>query len=257
MCHFRTQRLGMGCSSCRIDARGRSRCPGTCGARRCDRGARRQRTQVEVRDPTRIVSIGGAVTEILYALGRERQVIAVDSTSFYPPQALREKPNVGYMRALSPEGVLGLGAVADPGHRRRRPAGNASRSFARRACRSSSSPTISPATASSRRSIWWRPRPARDAKANAWRRRSRPISRRSPSCASGSTTPRRVLFLLSFLNDRPMVAGRDTAADGIIRLAGAVNAMTEYEGYKLVERRGDRRGPAGRRPGHAAQPAEL
>jgi iron complex transport system substrate-binding protein len=36
---------------------------------------------VEVSDPTRIVSIGGAVTEILYALGRERQVIAVDTTS--------------------------------------------------------------------------------------------------------------------------------------------------------------------------------
>jgi iron complex transport system substrate-binding protein len=46
--------------------------------------------------------------------------------------------------------------------------------------------------------------------------------------------PRRVLFLLSFLNGRPMVAGRATAADGIIRLAGAVNAMTEHEGYKLV-----------------------
>ena len=31
-----------------------------------------------------------------------------------------------------------------------------------------------------------------------------------------------------------MVAGRNTAADGIIRLAGAVNAMTGYEGYKPV-----------------------
>ena len=56
----------------------------------------------------RIVSIGGAITEILYALGLEQRVVAIDSTSFYPPQALREKPNVGYMRALSPEGVLGL-----------------------------------------------------------------------------------------------------------------------------------------------------
>ena len=63
---------------------------------------------VTIRDNSRIVSIGGAITEILYALGLEQRVVAIDSTSFYPPQALREKPNVGYMRALSPEGVLGL-----------------------------------------------------------------------------------------------------------------------------------------------------
>src|SRR4051812_29475785 len=59
-------------------------------------------------DPSRIVSIGGSTTEILYALGLERQIVAVDSSSFYPPQALREKADVGYMRQLSPEGVLGL-----------------------------------------------------------------------------------------------------------------------------------------------------
>ena len=31
-----------------------------------------------------------------------------------------------------------------------------------------------------------------------------------------------------------MVAGRATAADGIIKLAGAVNAVSEYEGYKPI-----------------------
>ena len=46
--------------------------------------------------------------------------------------------------------------------------------------------------------------------------------------------PRRALFILSFMNGRPMVAGRATAADGIITLAGAANAITEYEGYKLI-----------------------
>ena len=64
---------------------------------------------VTITDAGRIVSVGGAVTEILYALGLEQRVIAVDSTSVHPPRALAEKPNVGYMRQLSPEGVLGLG----------------------------------------------------------------------------------------------------------------------------------------------------
>ena len=36
------------------------------------------------------------------------------------------------------------------------------------------------------------------------------------------------------MNDRPMVAGRATAADGIIRLAGAANAIAEFDGYKIV-----------------------
>ena len=64
---------------------------------------------IAITDPSRIVSVGGAVTEILYALGLESRIIAVDSTSLYPPHALAEKPSVGYMRQLSPEGVLGLG----------------------------------------------------------------------------------------------------------------------------------------------------
>src|SRR5262245_19962910 len=64
---------------------------------------------VTIKDASRIVSVGGAVTEILYAIGLEQRVIAVDTISTFPPRALAEKPNVGYMRQLSPEGVLGLG----------------------------------------------------------------------------------------------------------------------------------------------------
>ncbi|WP_020181396.1 ABC transporter substrate-binding protein [Methylopila sp. M107] len=55
----------------------------------------------------RIVSLGGAATEILYALGLGDQVVAVDLSSGYPPEA-RRKPNVGYYRAISAEGALAL-----------------------------------------------------------------------------------------------------------------------------------------------------
>src|SRR5690606_944313 len=53
----------------------------------------------------RIVSIGGTITEILFALGAEKRIVAVDSTSGYPSEA-NSKPDVGYMRALSAEGIL-------------------------------------------------------------------------------------------------------------------------------------------------------
>src|SRR6478735_5285853 len=52
---------------------------------------------VVIENPARIVSIGGAVTEILYALGFDDRIAGVDATSLYPPAALRDKPNVGYM----------------------------------------------------------------------------------------------------------------------------------------------------------------
>ena len=42
------------------------------------------------------------------------------------------------------------------------------------------------------------------------------------------------MFVLSFMNGKPMVAGRNTAADGIIELAGGVNAIDGYEGYKQI-----------------------
>ena len=48
------------------------------------------------------------------------------------------------------------------------------------------------------------------------------------------TQPKRVMFVISFLNGKPMVAGRNTAADGIIRMARAVNAIDAYEGYKQI-----------------------
>lgn len=56
---------------------------------------------------TRIVSVGGAVTETLFALGLGDNLRAVDTTSTYPTSALL-LPKVGYLRQLSSEGVLSM-----------------------------------------------------------------------------------------------------------------------------------------------------
>lgn len=53
----------------------------------------------------RIISAGGSITEIMYALGLQEQIIAVDSSSYFPAE-VRNKPQVGYFRRLSAEGVL-------------------------------------------------------------------------------------------------------------------------------------------------------
>jgi iron complex transport system substrate-binding protein len=53
-----------------------------------------------------VATLGGVFTETAYALGAQDQVAAVDASSFYPPEALAEKPNFGYYRFLSAEPVL-------------------------------------------------------------------------------------------------------------------------------------------------------
>lgn len=58
----------------------------------------------------RIVSGSGDVTEIIYALGFYNNLVGVDSSSTYPPQALEEKVQVGFARRLAAEPIIN----ADP-----------------------------------------------------------------------------------------------------------------------------------------------
>jgi iron complex transport system substrate-binding protein len=188
---------------------------------------------VTVRDNSRIVSIGGAITEILYALGLEQRVVAVDSTSSYPPQALREKPNVGYMRALSPEGVLGLNpslilAAEDAGPK-----------DAVAVLRSAGIPFVLVPDKHTGAGILDKIAIVAAAAGNAGRGQclAKAVAADLDALArirAKVEQPLKAAFLLSFVNGRAMVAGRATAADGIIRLAGAANAIHGYEGYKPI-----------------------
>ena len=56
-------------------------------------------------DPSRIVSIGSSITEIIYFLNSQDQIIAIDITSNFPEEA-KKFPSVGYIRNLSAEGLL-------------------------------------------------------------------------------------------------------------------------------------------------------
>ena len=55
--------------------------------------------------PKRVISAGGSITEIIYALGKQDLIVATDSTSLYPAAAA-SLPKLGYFRQLSTEGVL-------------------------------------------------------------------------------------------------------------------------------------------------------
>lgn len=55
----------------------------------------------------RIVSAGGDISEIIHAFGAGDRLVGVDSTSNYPP-SMKGIDQIGYVRALSAEGVLSL-----------------------------------------------------------------------------------------------------------------------------------------------------
>lgn len=188
---------------------------------------------VSIADPGRIVSIGGSVTEILYALGQEDRIVAVDSTSLYPERALKQKPNVGYLRQLSPEGVLGLSpslviSVEGAGPKEAiAVVEGASIPFVHVPDRFTGEgiidkiKLIAAATGARTRGECLAAQVRKDLAA-------------LDDPARQSAPRRRVLFILSFMNGRAMVAGRNTAADGIIRMAGGENVMSDFEGYKIV-----------------------
>ena len=59
------------------------------------------------KDATKTVIAGGSLTEIVYFLEEEENIIGVDITSNFP-EATSVLPSIGYVRALSSEGILSL-----------------------------------------------------------------------------------------------------------------------------------------------------
>ena len=188
---------------------------------------------VNIADAGRIVSIGGSVTEILYALGQDKRIVAIDTTSLYPATALKEKPNVGYLRQLSPEGVLGLTptlVLASEG---------AGPKEAIDVIEAAAVPFVHVPDHFTGEGIVEKIKLI--ATATGHDRQGECLVRAVGTdlavvakMRAGVSKPARVVFILSFMNGRAMVAGKNTAADGIIRLAGAVNAVSDFEGYKIV-----------------------
>lgn len=178
----------------------------------------------------RIVSVGSALTEIVYALGAEGLLVGVDTTSLFPAAA-RALPQVGYMRALAAEGVLSLKptlVIATTA------AGPATTLDQLRATgieilvlsdHYDYDSVIAKIAAVGRVT-------GKIAEADAMIARGRADMAELTKRLAATTAKPRVLFLLSMGGGAPQAAGRDTAADGIIRLAGGTNAIDAYTGYR-------------------------
>ncbi|MEM6530841.1 MAG: ABC transporter substrate-binding protein [Chloroflexota bacterium] len=63
--------------------------------------------EIVIEDASRLVTMGGSVTEIVFALGAGERVVARDSSSLYP-LVVEELDEVGYVRQLSAEPILAM-----------------------------------------------------------------------------------------------------------------------------------------------------
>lgn len=191
--------------------------------------------------PARIVTIGGPVTEAVFALGAGGRVVGVDATSTFPPE-VAALPEVGYLRALAAEGILALDpelvvASADAG-----PPATLDTLRAAGVRVELLPPVDSVVGAANRiRSIGrslGEPGPA-DALAD------RVEADGAAAVAAAARPSGRVLYLYARGAGAPMVGGRDTAIAAMLGLVGATSAVTAWSGYRpltaeaIVEARPD------------------
>lgn len=185
---------------------------------------------VHAQQPPRIVSVGSSITEIIYDLGAEKLLVGVDTTSLYP-EAARKLPQVGYMRALSAEGVLSLKPTLIIATTAAGPAGALDQLKATGIeimilpDKYDYDSVVTKIAAIGKVA-------GKISEADSMIARGREAMKSLADRLATAKSHPRVLFLLSMSGGAPQAAGRDTAAAGIIKLAGGINAVDGYSGYR-------------------------
>jgi iron complex transport system substrate-binding protein len=180
--------------------------------------------------PQRIITIGGALTEIVYQLDSGDRLVGNDTTSYYPSEA-ESLPKVGYQRALSVEGILSL-----------KPdlvihTNEAGPKTVLAQLKAAKVNLIEIKSGRSVEDIMENINIIAEAigkkeKASEVIASLQQKKKSLDEAVSKKTNKQKVIFILQHGGGAPMVAGTKTAADSIIKLSGAENVVTSYEGYK-------------------------
>lgn len=188
--------------------------------------------EISATPQTKLVVLGGGLTEAVFALGAGAQVVGVDSTSLYP-ERVQQLPRVGYFRQLSAEGLLSLGpelivAPADAGPPE---ALDAARRAGVAVALLPEEPSLQGAR--TRLQLLGELLDRHDAATSAIARLDQELAKvEAPSQAP------RVLFIYARGAGTLQVAGTQTASSEMIRLAGGTNAVEGYTGYKPLTAEG-------------------
>ena len=181
-------------------------------------------------DTSRIVALGGTITEIVFALGAGERVVGVDASSSFP-ETVNQLPKVAYHRRLSAEGVLSLRptlviATTEAGPPE---AIQQLKSAGVTVLVLPHEPTVEGAIANIERIA-----AALDVQARGTTliQTLKEELQQVQSSIPQNAAQAKILFLYARGQGTLMVAGQDTSADTMIGLAGGTNAVQGYSGYK-------------------------
>ena len=182
----------------------------------------------------RIASAGGDLTEIVVALGAGDELVGIDSTSTYPTE-ITELPNIGYVRALSAEGVLTLApdlvlGAYDVGPQTVLDQLQAAGVTVAIAPGGEGAETVPDKIRFVGEALELSDRA--DALVATFEAEMAELASKIDTVENKP----KVLFILSMQNGAPNVGGEGSSADAIIKLAGGQNAATGFEGYKPMNR---------------------
>lgn len=180
----------------------------------------------------RVISIGGDVTQIVYALGAQQALVARDSTSQHPALAKR-LPDIGYMRQLNAEGILALKPTLVLSSELAKPS-LALQQVAQAGVKVVEINGENSLTAIPKKIAAIGKALHRDEEAQALVQQVN----RTLAALPKRPLPVKVLFIMSHSGMKSLAAGSDTAADGAIRSAGLINAMAAMPRYQPLSQEG-------------------
>lgn len=183
-------------------------------------------------EPARIVALGGAVTEIIYALGAGGNVIAADITSLYPADA-RQLPKVGYFRQVAAEPIIAMNpgvilAIEDAGPK------DVLRQIEEAGVKLVTIPDETSAEGVLEKVEAVGRALGRPAEAAALKDRIAAEFDVLAGVVAKAESKPKVAVLLSAGKGAPMAGGSPSSAEGIVSLAGGTNAFQEFSDWKPV-----------------------
>jgi iron complex transport system substrate-binding protein len=182
--------------------------------------------------PQRWVSAGGALSEWVSALGGESKLVGVDTTSQHP-ESLKALPSIGYQRQLSAEGILSLRPQILVGTEEMGPPPVLSqiRSAGVQVELFSAQPDLP--TLQGNLQHLGKLLGAEDRASQVFLTYQQQLDQQQARVSQAQLKHKApgVLLLLGHAGGKPLIAGKDTAADWLVQQAGGHNLAT-HTGYK-------------------------
>ncbi|KZN18158.1 MULTISPECIES: heme/hemin ABC transporter substrate-binding protein [Pseudomonas] len=182
--------------------------------------------------PQRWVSAGGALSEWVSALGGESKLVGVDTTSQHP-ESLKTLPSIGYQRQLSAEGILSLRPQILVGTEEMGPPPVLSqiRSAGVQVELFSAQPDLP--TLQGNLQHLGKLLGAENRASQVFLTYQQQLDQQQARVSQAQLKHKApgVLLLLGHAGGKPLIAGKDTAADWLLRQAGGHNLAT-HTGYK-------------------------